>query len=389
MNFLSQYLKILFVILLLIGPVVEAQNRSKKRIGNNRNQKPATQPSVPVTDEQQLALERLFKATTRLEESWRNRFRKPAPSLDTTELSVAGEQALAVVKSERIKQAIPQVVKAYQDAMSVHRLAENRYRNAAAETYSAADRERDVKEIKELKDRLYKEYDDPISRDQLRAQISLKESMMRLKHSQGGSSSEEDPLAKKVRQRNIDILAKRMLKPYGFEDEWPENAFTVVEKVMGQGARTAEAIQRCFQQTESCPTLAAETQALVEKQASTNNQSNSPQDALTGIWILEYTWGPNGDFKTPFEVEKQSGKYVAVFGDVKMTDIVVSGANFAFTFSFRPAVSLDNSNLRTATVSGTVQGDQIKGQFRVNEWTAGGYNITARTYPLTGRRLAP
>lgn len=342
---------------------------------------------APAKNEQELAIDRLLKSAASLESSYANRSSTNADGFDTRELSMAAEHAIEFVKSESIKAGISQMVQSYKDAMALYGLAQDRGRNPRANSYSDADRERDVKEIKDLKDRLYKNYDDPISRDQLRAQIDLKETMMRLKYHE--QSQEEDPLAKRVRQRKIDARAKRILGSYGLQDEWPENTFIVVDRVFGVGKKTAVSIRECIKQPDSCAALAAEAQEFSEKSAQANVQPNVPANSLVGIWMLEYTWGPNGAYKTPFEVEKQSDKYVASFGELKVTDIVMSGNNFAFTFSFRPAISLDNSNLRTATVSGTVEGDRITGQFMVHAWSAGGYNIPAETYPLTGTRLAP
>lgn len=118
----------------------------------------------------------------------------------------------------------------------------------------------DVQELKELKDRLYKKYDDPISRDQLQAQIPLKETMMRFANNE--RSKEEDPWDKKIRQRKLDARAKGILAPYGWGDNWPENTYAVVDRVLKVGADTTIAIRECLKQADSCSALAENLREL-------------------------------------------------------------------------------------------------------------------------------
>lgn len=394
---------------LINGPIVKAQNRSRKnRTHTKRKQTPAKQPTpaaLPVKDEQERALDRLFHAATQLEFSWKNRFNRGAAGFDTQELSMAAEQAIAVVKTEPIRDGIGRMAKAYKDAMSLYGLAEERNKHPVVRTYSTADRERDVQEIKALKERLYKEYDDPISRDQLRAQIGAKEAIMRLTYSREGLDGvrEEDPLVKRVRQRKIDARAKQVLGAYGLEDSWPENAFNVVEYVLLIGVRTSASIQACLKQPDSCSALAADAQEFSEKAARANMQSNVPASSLVGIWMLEYTLPPF-TYKTPLEIEQHAGRYVGMYNGQVLESISVSENTFSFiTRTMRPVeprvrrLFPQAPDSETAlTISGTVRGDQITGQYslteRITHDRVTSYYVETRgpsTWPFTGKRLAP
>lgn len=390
---LSVLILSLMNLLLTHSSLAKAQNRSRKsRTHTNRKQTSAKKPSpavVPVKDEQELALNRLFNAATELESSWKNRANIGADGFDTARLSMAADEAMAVIKNELIRDNIGRIATTYKDAMSLYGLAQDRARNPLANSYSTADRERDVEVLKDLKERLYKNRDDPISRDQLRAQINLIETLMRSKYHE--QSQEEDPLAKKVRQRKIDARAKEVLQPYGLGEEWPEKELNAIEDVLNVGAKTSALVRDCFKRPDSCSALATEAQEFSEKSARANTQSNTPSNSLVGIWMIEIN-NPPFQSKFALEVEQQSGSYSGVFGSDKVSDINVSGSSFSFTMR-RTRPEGFGVRSEAVTISGSVEGVRMTGKYSVASRWDGEYSVSSPTqtytFPLTGARLAP
>jgi len=246
--------------------IINAQTHSgKNRTRPAKKQALAKRPSPAppaAKDETELALQKLFATTSELEDSWRSRSSLSREM--AAQLSVDADHAQAVVKKDLISDSIGRMVKPYKDAIYLYTQALERERNPLANSYTSAERERDVEEIKALKQRYYREYDDPITRDQLRAQIDLRESLMRSSHAH--QNDEEDPFAKKVRQRKIDVNAKKVLRAYGLENEWPEKALTAVNDVLNVGSRISASVGQCLKEPDSCSTLA--TIAAVSTEAS-------------------------------------------------------------------------------------------------------------------------
>ncbi len=225
----------------------------------------------------------------------------------TEALSIAAEQAIALTKDEAIRGAIARMAKAYRDAISVYELAENRATNPLASSYTAADRERNVRQIKELKDQLYKEYDDPIARDRLRGQIDLIEALMRNRAARG--NEEEDPVAKKVREQKIDASAKLLLEPYGLQDEWPEKRWDLTKELLDVGVKILASIRDCMKQAEPCPALLSHVQLRP-----TTSTLARTVDPLIGSWKLDFVAG-NTPVTGTFNILRQNDTYTGMFRD--------------------------------------------------------------------------
>jgi len=187
-----------------------ASPQTGRRQPKSRSSRPKTKPKKVSaetihTKEEPSPLDKLFKAAVGLKSAWEKRSRFGSVHSDdyillsamADQLTTIGQQAKAFVEDDGVKDTISRMSKAYRDSVDLHGLVLRRNDPLANE---ADQRAQYVKELRELKDRRYREWDDPVIRDQLTARIEMIEAVMRM-------SYRDDSQTQRLKEESIKLIS--------------------------------------------------------------------------------------------------------------------------------------------------------------------------------------